>query len=194
MTNRYSNREHVSNLNSPRRPQRKAYPFQDCSLLTQLPLLPISSHARGPTWPKPIITRTLTSRWQKPAYAKLGMANKEKEQRKKNTVSEGGERGGGARNDTGQIINRGDPSSLSSWNRENGVAMEGEGMGERRGETPGSTSRSHVKVAGNFRDRGGHVIQPRHKGGEGTKDPSPGSAPAISSGLDRFYTEIEKRI
>lgn len=122
------------------------------------------------------------------------MANKEKEERKKNTVSEGGERGGGARNDTGQIINRGDPSSLSSWNRENGVAMEGEGMGERRGETPGSTSRSHVKVAGNFRDRGGHVIQPRHKGGEGTKDPSPGSAPAISSGLDRFYTEIEKRI
>lgn len=35
-------------------------------------------------------------------------------------------------------------------------------MGERRGETAGSTSRSHVKVAGNFRDRGGHVIRPRH--------------------------------
>ena len=73
---------------------------------------------------------------------------------------------------------------------------EGEGMrGERRErETAGSTSRSHVKVAGNFRDRGGHVIRPRHKGGEGTKDPRPGSALAISSGLDRFYTEIEKRM
>lgn len=49
-------------------------------------------------------------------------------------------------------------------------------------------------MAGNFRDRGGHVIRPRHKGGEGTKDPRPGSALAISSGLDRFYTEIEKRM
>ena len=43
---------------------RKACSFHDRSLLTQLPLFPISSHARGSTC-HTIITGTLTSRWQK---------------------------------------------------------------------------------------------------------------------------------
>lgn len=49
---------------------------------------------------EPIITRTLTSRWEKPAYAKLRIANKEKERRKKIASPRGGG-GGGARSGYG---------------------------------------------------------------------------------------------